>query len=77
MKKLLALSLVANIWFAAVIANLESFRYATQVGLCSEQRIAGEEVIRQYVSKEMYSCLSAQQPRTSHLWNFFYGVSAI
>ena len=77
MKKLLALSVVANIWFAIVIANLESFRYATQIGLCSEQKIVGEEVVRQYASKEMYSCLSAQQPRTSPLWNFVYGVSII
>jgi hypothetical protein len=77
-KLFLGLSLVVNLWFATQIIRLERFHYSTMTGSCSEQVITKEgKLVRVYDESEMYKCLSTKQPRTSDLWNLFYGLKPL
>ncbi len=74
---ILVISLLVNVWFSFVIIRLEKFHYSTQVGMCSELKIENSKVIRKYDEREMYKCLSKEQPRTSDWWNLLYGLKIL
>lgn len=64
----LVISLVVNVWFGFVIVKLERFHYSTQVGLCGDYK----NELERY---DMVRCLESKQPRTSDLWNLYYGLT--
>jgi len=73
---IIVVSLLMNIWFSTIIIKLERFHYSTQIGMCSERIIDKDNnVIRQYQEKQMYKCLSQTEPRTSGLWDLYYGLT--
>ena len=74
---LLIISLLVNVWFSFVIIRLEKFHYSTQIGSCSELIIENSKVIRKYDEREMYKCLSKEQPRTLDWWNLLYGLKIL
>ena len=74
---LLIASVIMNVWFSFVVIRLEKFHYSTMVGLCSEQKIVQDTVIRQYDEFKMYQCLVNSEPRTSGWWNLIYGLKII
>ena len=74
---LLIISLLVNVWFSIVIIRLEKFNYSTQVGMCSELKSENSKVIRKYDEREMYKCLSKEEPRTSDWWNLLYGLKIL
>ena len=39
--------------------------------------IENSKVIRKYDEREMYKCLSKEQPRTSDWWNLLYGLKIL
>lgn len=74
LKIVLLLSILINLWFTTSIIRLEKFHYSTMIGMCSETRIEGNKLLREYDDLQMYNCLSKNQPRTSDLWNLAYGL---
>jgi hypothetical protein len=73
----LIISIVGNLWLASAVIRLEKFHYSTMIGACSEQKIAGQVIIREYDSAKMYKCLEEYEPRTSDLWNLLYGLRVL
>ena len=65
---ILVVSLLVNVWFSSVIIKLERFHYSTQVGICGNY---ANEIERQ----KIIDCLEKSEPRTSGLWDLYYGIT--
>ncbi|EKD86567.1 MAG: hypothetical protein ACD_37C00234G0006 [uncultured bacterium] len=55
------------IWFGAIIAKLENYRYAVQVGFCSEFNAVDKLI-------ERNKCLEKTETRTNSFWHLFYAL---
>lgn len=58
------------VWFGFTIVRLESYHYASQVGLCDEY--SGLENLLQ---KD--KCLNEQETRTNPIWHLFFGLKIL
>ena len=68
--KFIAIGLfVISVWFSARIIDLEEFRYSAKVGMCGELSFK-DPVDR---AKKLV-CLDNYHPRTTALWNLYYGL---
>jgi hypothetical protein len=65
---LLVVSLLVNVWFSTIIIKLERFHYSTQVGLCGDYKNELERI-------KVLECLEKKEPRTSGLWDLYYGIT--
>lgn len=54
---------------SAAVVRLESYHYASQVGMCSEFQPGNP-----LENGKRHECLHRQQTRTSPLWHLFYGL---
>ena len=73
MKKLLIiiLLLVVIIWMGYNIIELESFRYATLVGYCSNY----QDQFTMF--QERYDCLSSTETRTHWFYHILFGLGIL
>lgn len=70
MKNLVILVLLGLlVWFGATIVRLENYRYAAQLGMCSDYSAI------QLV--ERHRCLSETQTRTSSFWHLVYALGLL
>lgn len=60
---------VLVVWLSVRVVELENFRYAVFVGLCSETPKTGVDF-----AMEHYNCLKEQQTRTTSIWHLFYAL---
>ena len=64
---LIAVMAVIIIWFATAIVRLESYHYASQVGMC-DKLLAPDKLV------ERDQCLSTTETRTNPFWHLLYGL---
>lgn len=70
MRTLLILALGASlVWTSLRLADVERQRYALVSGMCSTDPQSMSALI------DMMDCVVAAEPRTSWLWNLWYGQS--
>jgi len=65
----IAVLFLAVVWLAATVARLESFHYASTVGMCGE--FNAQDPIQ---NAKRHSCLHAIETRSSPLWHLFYAL---
>jgi hypothetical protein len=58
------------VWLSVRVIELESFRYATFVGFCSDAPMGYPKA----PSLERYECLKGKETRTNPLWHLFYAL---
>jgi len=59
---------VIVIWLSSAIARLEAFHYSVQTGGCGE--VSADPVKRM----KTLDCLDKEEPRTSPVYDLFYGL---
>lgn len=68
MKNVLILALLGMLtWFSSVIVELENYRYASSIGMCSEHI--------DLVKKSQ--CLNETETRTSPFWHLAYALGLL
>jgi len=68
MKNALIVALLGMlIWFASVIVDLENYRYANSIGMCSEH----------ITLVQKNQCLQKTEARTSPLWHLAYALGLL
>ena len=69
-KVIIALLTIVIFWMGISIVNLESYRYANQLGMCSGFQMPEEGI-------ERAKCLSEAETRTSFVWHLLYGLGVL
>ena len=64
----LALSLALNLWLALAIVRLENYRYANQLGACTDS-------VMSVGSTQREACLQKMETRSSWVWHLLHALA--
>lgn len=68
LRNLIIMALIALLWwFGAAVVRLENYRYASDMGFCTEHEWPMGMIKR-------HDCLMATETRTHPLWHLYYGL---
>ena len=66
----IAILLFVVFWLAAVVVRLETFHYASVVGMCSE--LKPDDSLQ---TVKRHNCFHSKETRINPLWHLFYALS--